>query len=161
MNYNTFSTADIEPAAQQPHGNWEDVDACMWICKLGNMNADTENAVQTTKIHNHRKKTAPHKVLAKLCEVVGADIFMITNEHLLSIVDYYSNFPAVKNVESISAEDLIWETKVVFTEFGLSQKLVPDAGTNFVWDQFKEFCRNLNIDQVVTSSRATDRWRYA
>ena len=42
---------------------------------------------------------------------------MINNENLLCIVDYYSNFPVEKKVESMSAEDLILQTKVVFAEF--------------------------------------------
>ena len=44
--------------------------------------------------------------------------------------------------------DLIQAIKVVFTEFGLPQKWVSDADTNFVSEEFKEFCRHLNIDQV-------------
>ena len=37
--------------------------------------------------------------------------------------DYYSKFHVVKTVESMSAEDLIWATKVVFNEFGLPKNL--------------------------------------
>ena len=48
-----------------------------------------------------------HEIPAKPWEVVGTSIFMVNIETLLCIVDYYSKFPAVKNVESMLAEGLI------------------------------------------------------
>ena len=51
-------------------------------------------------------------------EVVGGDIFMINATYLLCIVDYYSKFPVIEKVESLSAKDLIQAAKVVFAEFG-------------------------------------------
>ena len=77
-----------------------------------NMDGDIKNTVkhcstyleyQNTKL---QEKTMPYKVSAK-SEVIGADIFMITNENLLGNVDYYRKFPVVKKVERLSAEDLI------------------------------------------------------
>ena len=56
--------------------------------------------------------------------LVGTDILMIDNKKLLCIVDYYSKFPALRRVESLSAKDLIRTAKVVFAEFGLPKKLV-------------------------------------
>ena len=53
--------------------------------------------------------------------MVGADIFMINDENSLFIVDYYSRF-LVKNVESLSAKDLIRAVKIIFVEFVLSKK---------------------------------------
>ena len=53
---------------------------------------------------------------------------------------------------SLLAKDLIQAGKVVLTEFGFPKRLVSDAGMNFVSQQFKDFCRCLNIDQIVTSS---------
>ena len=58
----------------------------------------------------------------KLWEVVGKDTFMTNNENLQCIVVCYSKFPVMKNVKSMSAEDLIWTTKAVLTE-GLPKKL--------------------------------------
>ena len=58
----------------------------------------------------------------------------------------------MKKVESMLAKDLICTAKVVFAEFGLPKKLVSHAGTNFVSEQFKEFCRHLNRDQIMMSS---------
>ena len=40
----------------------------------------------------------------------------------------------------------------MFAEFGLPKKLVSYAGMNFISDSFKQFLRELNIDQAITSS---------
>ena len=84
--------------------------------------------------------------------MVSKNIFMVNIENLLCIVDYYNKFPVVKKVGSMSAEDLIQLTTFVFAEFGMPKKFVSDAGPNFISEQFKEFCRCSNIDQVVTLS---------
>ena len=88
--------------------------------------------------------------IEKTREVVGRDIFMIDDENLLCIVDYYIKFPVVKKLESMSAQDLIQVTKVVFAEFGLPKNIFSDAGTNYFSEQSKDFCKCLNIDQVMT-----------
>ena len=78
---------------------------------LVNMNADIENAVKycltcpenwNTQL---QKKITPNEALAKLWVVVETDIFIVNNENLFCIVDYYNKFP--KKVESMLAKDLI------------------------------------------------------
>ena len=43
-----------------------------------------------------QEKTIPHGILDKPWKVVGADIFMVNNDTLLCIVDYYSKCLVVK-----------------------------------------------------------------
>ena len=71
--------------------------------------------------------------------MVGTDIFIVNNDTLLCIVDYYSKFMVVKKVESMSYEEVILATKVIFAEFGLHKTIVSDVGTNFVLEWFKEY----------------------
>ena len=63
------------------------------------------------------------------------DIFHFNNKNYLCIVDYHSKFPLVKRLGGLSAESLITTIKVIFTEYGIPQKLMSDAGTNFVSDK--------------------------
>ena len=58
----------------------------------------------------------------------------------------------MKKAGGLSSDDLIRATKIVFTEFGLLQKIISNAGTNFIGYKFKQLCRNLNADQAITSS---------
>ena len=84
--------------------------------------------------------------------MVGAHIFSIKKNTLLCILDHYSKLPAVKETDSLLVDDLIRVAVIVFTEFGLSNRIVSDVGMNFVSDKFKQFCRQLNIEQVINLS---------
>ena len=55
---------------------------------------------------------------------------------MLCMRDYYSKFPIVKKAVGSLEDDLIRATKLMCTKFGLSTKVVPDSGTNFVSDCF-------------------------
>ena len=76
---------------------------------------------------------------------------MVNGKSLLCIVDYHSKFPRVKIVKSISADDLIQMTKMIFAEYRLLKKIVSDAGTSLTSQKFKDFYRKLNIQQTITS----------
>ena len=84
--------------------------------------------------------------------VVGADIFTIKNNTSKCIIDYYSKFPVVKKADNLLADNLIRVARIVFAEFGLPKKIVPDAVTNYISDIFTQFCMQLNIKQAITSS---------
>ena len=55
--------------------------------------------------------------------VVGADVYMINNNNLLCIVDYYSMFPVVKTLASLSVHDPVQAAKTIFAEVDCSEKL--------------------------------------
>ena len=88
---------------------------------------------------------------------------MINGKTLLHIVDYHSKFPIVKKVNSLSGDDLVWMTKLIFAEYGLSKKIVSDAGTNFKTEIFKAFCRKMNNQQTITynpTTKAMGWWKH-
>ena len=41
--------------------------------------------------------------------------------------------------------------KIIFAKYGLPKSIISGVGSNFVSEKFREFCRNLSIEQVVTS----------
>ena len=77
-------------------------------------------------------------------EVGGADVFHFNNKNYLCVIDYNSKFPIVKRLEELSAENLINNVKI-FTKYGIPQKIMSDAGTNFVYDRFWQFCKTINV----------------
>ena len=97
------------------------------------------------------EKTIPYEVLHKPWGVVSADTFSINNHMLFYIVDYYSKLPIKKKADGLSADNLIRAATIVFTKFGLPKKIIPNAGINFILDEFKQFCRQMSIDQAITS----------
>ena len=67
-------------------------------------------------------------------------------------MDCHSKLTTVKKVDSLSADDLLQMTKVIFVEYELPKKIVSDVGTNFTAEPFKAFCMKMNIQQTITSS---------
>ena len=98
------------------------------------------------------RKTESYEMLYNPLEVVGADIVTVKNNTFLCIVDYYGQILVVKKDDSLSADNLINSVKIVFAEFGLPEKIVSDAVTNFISDNVRQLCRQLNIEQTITTS---------
>ena len=78
-------------------------------------------------------------------------MFTLNNKNYLCIVDNHSKFSVVKKREDPSADSLIITCTIIFSEYGLPKKIMSDIGGNFVSDKFKQFCKNLNIDQATSS----------
>ena len=83
-------------------------------------------------------------------DVIGADMFTLSNKYYLCIVDYHSKFPI--KTEDLSPDSLILTSKVIFAEYWLPKKIMSDMGSNFISDKFKTFCKSLNIEQAFLSS---------
>ena len=63
-------------------------------------------------------KGIKYKITCRPWEVVGADGLMINSKTLLCTVDYHIEFPIVKKVKSLSADNLVEMTKLIFAEYG-------------------------------------------
>ena len=68
------------------------------------------------------KAVLPHNLLCKPRQIVGANIFMVDKNEILFIVDYYSKFPVVKKLASLTACDMVQTVKIAFAEFVLPRK---------------------------------------
>ena len=66
-------------------------------------------------------------------------------------LDYNNNFPVIKRLEGLSAESLINTVKIIFAKYGIPQKIMSDAGTNFISDRFWQFCVTINIELSISS----------
>ena len=83
-----------------------------------------------------KEKIIHHDIPLRPWDVLGTDIFHFNNKNYLCIVDYHSKFSIVKRMERLSAESLVTTTKVIFAKYGIPQKLMSNAGTNFVSEKF-------------------------
>ena len=79
-------------------------------------------------------------------------MFSLSNKNYLCIVDYHSKFPIIKKMEDLLADSLILACIIIFSEYGLSRKIMSDTGANFISEKFEKFCRKLNIECAVSSS---------
>ena len=129
---------------------------CKSVYWIG-MNADIENHIKIV-LHalifwqtQPKEKFIRHDIAGKPWEVMGVDMSISNNKNYLCIVDYHSRFLRVKKAEDMSADSLILPCKVIFSEFGLLKKIMSDVGGNIISDKFKQFCKNMNIEQATPS----------
>ena len=101
---------------------------------------------------SQRKKIIHHEIPLRPWEAVGADVFHFNDINYLCVVDYSSKFPIVRKFQGLSVEHLINEIAAIFAEYGIPQKLMSDAGTNFDSEKFRHFCRSINVEQAVSSA---------
>ena len=84
-------------------------------------------------------------------EQLGLDIFSLKNTHYLLAIDYFSQFPVVKQLQSLHSLSVIKHLKDIFTEIGIPKCIVSDGGTQFTSQEFKDFTRTWGIQHTVTS----------
>ena len=122
------------------------------------INADIENYIKHCAMclefqqMQPKEKIIHHDILLRPWEVISADVFHFNNKNYLCIVDYHSKFPVIKRLERLSAESLVNTVKIIFTEYGIPQKMMSNAGTNFISDTFWQFCKSINVEQAVSSA---------
>ena len=81
-----------------------------WI----NMNTTTQNEIRNCPTCLGYQATL---------ESVGGDTFIINNKHDLYIAHYHRKFPIKKQVKELSTDDLIKTSKIIFSEYGLPNKM--------------------------------------
>ena len=61
-----------------------------------------------------------------------------------------TNFQSSGNYTELSVEHLINAVSAICAGYGIPHKLMSDAGTNFVSENFRCFYRSTNVEQAVS-----------
>ena len=77
-------------------------------------------------VNTVQEKALQYEIPFRNWEVVGADILVINGKTHLFIIDYCCKFPIVKKVNSLSTDNLVQMTMLIFVEYGLPKKFVSD-----------------------------------
>ena len=83
---------------------------------------------------------------------IGSDIFTIGSNNFHFISDYYSRYPVVKKLPSLSASATISETNEAFSILGTPREMLSDNGPQFQ-REYNEFCEQWNICHTTSSPR--------
>ncbi|XP_055634146.1 uncharacterized protein K02A2.6-like [Toxorhynchites rutilus septentrionalis] len=72
-------------------------------------------------------------------------------ESLLVIIDYYSRYPEVIEVNSITTTSTIKKLLTVFSRYGVPEMLRADNGSQFNSDEFERFCTEygINLERTI------------
>ena len=84
-------------------------------------------------------------------EKLGADLFQFKNNHYLLVVDYFSRFPEVAKLSSLSPQSVISALKSMFARFGIPDTFHSDNGPQFSAEALDEFAKSYNF-HLTTSS---------
>ena len=69
-------------------------------------------------------------------EQLELDIFTLRNTPYLLVINYFSQFPVVKQLQSLHSLSVIKHLKDIFTEIGIPRCIVSDGGTQFTSQEF-------------------------
>ena len=81
----------------------------------------------------------PHPVTNYPWEKVGVDLCSLEGENYLVMCDYFSNYPEVCKLRSISSESVISAMKYVFAGQGIPAVVFSDNGSQFSSAEFRKF----------------------
>ena len=84
-------------------------------------------------------------------ELLGLDIFSLQGTQYLLTVNYFSQFPVVRKLQSLHLLSVIQILKEIFTTVGIPKCIVSDGGIQFTSQEFKDFMRDWKIDHRITS----------
>ena len=110
-------------------------------------------ATQSTRCSQQQEGLSQYEVPAGPWKRLGIDYFKWNQQRYLLIADYYSRFPIIRSVSTMSAAHLVTVLKTIFSEYGLPEELVSDKGTQFTSEQYTSFAEEYNIKITHSSPR--------
>ena len=118
-----------------------------------NMDADAENIVKSCHACQvvGKAKPLPKVRMSELPDApwkkVGMDLCgpFPSGESLLVIVDYYSRYPEVEILKSVTSEVIIQRLVRIFAIYGIPEEIVTDNGRQFISDTFETFLKRNGI----------------
>ena len=95
----------------------------------------------------------PHEVPQGPWEKLGVNFFEFQSTTYLLIADYYSRFPVIRKLQSITASATIAMLKEVFSEYGVPKTVMSDNGPPFSSKEVESFADKYCFDHITSSPR--------
>ncbi|UYV84530.1 K02A2.6-like, partial [Cordylochernes scorpioides] len=85
---------------------------------------------------------------------IGMDLFKFENKWYLVVIDYYSRFPEMVQLDRLTASAVVRSCKSIFARHGIPETVVSDNGTQFgAAREFANFARQYGFQHVTSSPR--------
>ncbi|UYV82707.1 K02A2.6-like [Cordylochernes scorpioides] len=85
---------------------------------------------------------------------IGMDLFKFENKWYLVVIDYYSRFPEMIQLDRLTASVVVRSFKSIFARHGIPETVVSDNGTQFgAAREFANFARQYGFTHVTSSPR--------
>lgn len=101
------------------------------------MNQDIDNLIESCDIclsnsrENSKEPLEPHEILVGPWKKIGCDLFMFKNKKFLILVDYFSKFVEIKEIENETSNQIINSMYKIFSSYGIPEIVVSDGGPCF------------------------------
>ena len=104
-----------------------------------------QNAPSETKqiLHSHEVQRRPGIKL-------GIDLFELNKRQYLLIVDYFSKFPFIHKLHSLSTGTVINELKGLFSENSIPEAIISNGGPQFR-SEFRNFAQEWGFQYIQSS----------
>ena len=90
---------------------------------------------------------------------VGTDLFVLNGDTYLLISDYFSRFPEVIKLNTVTSQSVIFALKSVFSRYGIPEELVSDNGPQYASQEFSTFSKEYNFHQTTSRPQAAHIFR--
>ncbi|UYV63268.1 hypothetical protein LAZ67_2003589 [Cordylochernes scorpioides] len=85
---------------------------------------------------------------------IGMDLFKFENKWYLVVIDYYSRFPEMVQLDRLTASVVVRSCKSIFARHGIPETVVSDNGTQFgAAREFANFARQYGFTHFTSSPR--------
>ena len=98
---------------------------------------DIRTLAETCTVCQENSKSQPKEIQQQTevplhaWERLGIDLLELNKEHFLLVVDYYSRFPVLRKVNSLSIATTVLHMTQIFSEYGIPKTVVTDGGPQF------------------------------
>ena len=86
-------------------------------------------------------------------QMIGTDLFELSGEHYLLVVDYFSRFPEIAKLASTTSVAVITSLKSIFARHGIPQIVRSDNGPQYVSQEFSMFAKLYGFQHTTSSPR--------
>ena len=109
------------------------------------------NVCQEDQDANQKEPMIASEIPARAWQCLGTDLFEIKGRQYLILSDYYSRFPIVKELKSVTSEVVKDVIEEACSTFGRPDEIRSDNGPQYSSHTFKEFCKRWDIKHTTSS----------
>ncbi|UYV74273.1 hypothetical protein LAZ67_11002773 [Cordylochernes scorpioides] len=96
----------------------------------------------------------PTNIPTRPWQKIGMDLFKFENKWCLVVIDFYSRFPEMIQLDRLTANVVVRSCKSIFARHGIPETVVSDNGTQFgAAREFANFARQYGFTHVTSSPR--------
>lgn len=122
-----------------------------------NMSRDIEQYVRRCAVCQEcsnappKEPMIPIKIPSLPWKKIGSDLFEYQRKYFLLIVDYYSNYVEVAELNNITSSSIIRSMKEIFSRHGIPEIVISDNGRQYSSREFKSFASEWGFEHVTSS----------